>query len=393
MEREQSMHSAIKLVRITTVPISLKVLLRQQLRFMSNYFNVLAVSSGGAELNEVAEQEGVRTATVEMTRAITPVQDLQSLWQLYRLLKKEKPSIVHTHTPKAGLIGMMAAKMAGVPIRLHTVAGLPLMESTGSKRSILEKVEQLTYACATKVYPNTKNLAQFILKHKFCKAEKIKVLGNGSSNGIDTSFFQPNSELEAKATELKKQYGIADDEFVFVFIGRLVKDKGTEELVAAFVDLKNEFKKIKLLLVGPYEPHLDPLSKEIEAIINSDKDIICAGFQRDVRPFLAISHALTFPSYREGFPNVPMQAGCFHLPSIVTNINGCNEIIEHEKNGLIISPKSVNDLRKAMALLLQDKQLYEKMKLNARSMIVDRYDQQHFWQLLLKEYQEQLKEH
>ena len=116
-------------------------------------------------------------------------------------------------------------------------------------------------------------------------------------------------------------------------------------------------------------------------------------FQRDVRPFLAISHALTFPSYREGFPNVPMQAGCFHLPSIVTNINGCNEIIEHEKNGLIIPSKSVYDLRNTMALLLQDKQLYEKMKLNARSMIVDRYDQQHFWQLLLKEYNEQLKEH
>lgn len=393
LEPNQSMHSPFKLVRITTVPLSLKVLLRQQLKFMSRHFNLLAVSSGGVELKEVAEQEGVRTAAVEMTRAITPVQDLKSLWQLYQLLKKEKPTIVHTHTPKAGLIGMVAAKMAGIPLRFHTVAGLPLMESTGTKRKVLEKVEQLTYACATKVYPNSKNLAQFILDHQFCKSGKLKVLGNGSSNGIDTTFFAASAEVEEKAAELKKQYGIVDADFVFVFIGRLVKDKGIEELVEAFLNLKKEFKNIKLLLVGPYEPHLDPLSKEAETIINTEKDIICAGFQRDVRPFLFISQVLTFPSYREGFPNVPMQAGCFHLPSVVTNINGCNEIIEHQKNGLIIPVKNVSALQSAMALLLTNKKLYESMQSNARRMIVDRYDQQLFWQILLNEYKEQLKEH
>lgn len=387
------MKQPIKLVRITTVPLSLKVLLRRQLQFMSNHFNVLAVSSPGKLLTDVAEQEGVKTAAVEMTRAITPVKDLKALWQLYRLLKHEKPAIVHTHTPKAGLIGMMAAKMAGVPLRLHTVAGLPLMESTGTKRKVLESVERLTYSCATQVYPNSQNLAQFILKNKFCASSKLKVLGNGSSNGIDTEFFKPTAETEATARNLAQQFNIQQGDFVFVFIGRLVRDKGIEELVTAFSNLKRKFKHIKLLLVGPLEPELDPLSAAIETTIQNDKSIICAGFQQDVRPFLQMSHALTFPSYREGFPNVPMQAGCFHLPSIVTNINGCNEIIEHNKNGLIIPVKDAKALEVAMETLLTDTASYEKMKSIARNIIQERYDQKHFWNLLLKEYQDQLKKH
>ncbi len=385
------MGSQLQLIRITTVPLSLKVLLRRQLHFMSQHFNVLAVSSPGEMLQEVSAQEGVAIKAVEMTRAITPIKDLKSLWQLYLLLKKQKPAIVHTHTPKAGLIGMMAAKMAGVPVRLHTVAGLPLMESAGKKRKLLESVEKLTYSCATKVYPNSKNLAEFILRSRFCQPGKIKVLGNGSSNGIDTEFFQPSAELESKASDIKKQHAISSNDFVFVFIGRLVKDKGIEELVLAFTELKVKYRNIKLLLVGPYEPELDPLAVGIEKTIEADNDIICAGFQQDVRPYLQASNALAFPSYREGFPNVPMQSGCFHLPSIVTDINGCNEIIQNEINGLIVKPKDKDALYNAMEKLLTDKTAYQTMKENSRAMIVERYDQNHFWQLLLNEYQEQLK--
>lgn len=387
------MNPKLKLIRITTVPLSLKVLLRRQLHFMSSHFNVLAVSSPGQLLTEVSEQEGVKTAAVEMTRAITPIKDLKALWQLYAVLKREKPAIVHTHTPKAGLLGMLAAKMAGVPIRLHTVAGLPLMETSGKKRKLLEGVEKLTYGCATRVYPNSKNLAQFILQNKFCSNAKLKVLGNGSSNGIDTSFFQTSPAIEEASVRLKEQYHISGEDFVYLFIGRLVKDKGIEELVEAFVELKREKRRIKLLLVGPYEPDLDPLTEAVEKTIGEDKDIICAGFQSDVRPYLQMSQALVFPSYREGFPNVPMQAGCFDLPSIVTDINGCNEIIKHGENGLIIPVKNKAALVEAMEQLLIDKAAYHKMKQNARSMIVARYDQQHFWNLLLTEYQELLKKH
>jgi glycosyltransferase involved in cell wall biosynthesis len=387
------MKSSHKLIRITTVPVSLSVLLKDQLRYMSDHFEVLAVSSPDTMLEQVGVREGVRTAPIVMTRAITPVKDIKALWQLYRLLKKEKPAIVHTHTPKAGLLGMMASRLAGVPIRLHTVAGLPLMENTGVKRKLLDFIERLTYSCATGVYPNSKHLAGFILQNRFCKAKKMKVLGNGSSNGINTRFFQPDSALNKAACALKKKFGLTEKDFVFVFVGRLVKDKGIEELVEAFSQLKEKYPHIKLLLVGPYEPERDPLAPATRKVIETDKSIIHAGFQQDIRPYLMISQALAFPSYREGFPNVPMQAGCFNLPSIVTDINGCNEIIEDEKNGLIIPAKHVPELRLAMERLLTNPALFLTLQSNARQMIVDRYEQKYLWQLLLKEYHDQLRSH
>lgn len=387
------MKSSHKLIRITTVPVSLSVLLKDQLRYMSDHFEVLAVSSPDKILEQVGVREGVRTAPVTMTRAITPVQDVKALWKLYRLLKKEKPSIIHTHTPKAGLLGMLAGRMAGVPVRMHTVAGLPLMENTGVKRKVLDFVERLTYSCATNVYPNSKHLAGFILENRFCREQKMKVLGNGSSNGINTRFFQPGEDLEKAAADLKKKYGFTDKNFVFVFVGRLVKDKGIEELVAAFSALKVKHPHIKLLLVGPYEPELDPLAPATRKTIETDESIIHAGFQQDIRPFLMISQALAFPSYREGFPNVPMQAGCFNLPSIVTDINGCNEIVEDGKNGLIIPAKNVLELQGAMERLLTNTTLYLTLQSNARKMIVDRYEQKYLWELLLKEYHDQLKAH
>lgn len=382
-----------KLVRVTTVPISLKVLLRQQLKFMSAHFDVLAVSSPGLVLDEVRIAEGVRTAPVEMTRAITPVNDLKALWRLYRLFKKEHPAIVHTHTPKAGLLGMMAARLAGVPIRLHTVAGLPLMENKGIRKKILEWAERLTYTCATRIYPNSGKLAAFLMDKGFCDAQKLQVLGNGSSNGIDTDFFQKNDALTMAAGTLREQLSLKEDDFIFVFIGRLVRDKGIEELVTAFAELEKQYAGIKLLLVGPYEPELDPLSAATIDTIATNEAIIQVDFQQDIRPWLMISQVLVFPSYREGFPNVPMQAGCFHVPAIVTNINGCNEIIEHEHNGLVIPVKNMEALRDAMERLMTNKALYNHLKTHARQLITERYDQKHFWDLLLNEYQDQLNKH
>jgi glycosyltransferase involved in cell wall biosynthesis len=387
------MKSSHKLIRITTVPVSLSVLLKDQLRYMSDHFEILAVSSPDRILEQVGVREGVRTAPITMTRAITPVKDLKALWKLYRLLKKEKPAIVHTHTPKAGLLGMMASRLAGVPIRMHTVAGMPLMENTGVKRKVLDFIERLTYSCATGVYPNSKDLAGFILQNRFCKAQKMKVLGNGSSNGINTRFFEPGEALNKAACELKKQFGLTEKDFVFVFVGRLVKDKGIEELVEAFGQIKQKYPQVKLLLVGPYEPERDPLAPATRIIIETDKSIIHAGFQQDIRPYLMISQALAFPSYREGFPNVPMQAGCFNLPAIVTDINGCNEIVEDGKNGLIIPVKDVPRLYQAMERLLTNPALYLTLQSNARQMIVDRYEQKYLWELLLKEYHDQLRSH
>ena len=374
------------------MPISFKVLLKGQLRFMaSNGFDVKGVSSEGEELREVHENEGIVMEAINMSRKITPFQDLKSLWEMWNFLRKEKPQIVHTHTPKAGIIGMLAARLAGVPHRLHTVAGLPLMEATGIKRKILNFVEKLTYSSATRVYPNSKGLYDFILQNNFTQSNKLKIIANGSSNGINTTFFSPDQVTELERVALREKLNIQPDDFVFVFVGRIVSDKGINELIKAFSELKtaenNELTSIKLLLVGGLESDLDPLHPETLAEINQNKGIISAGFQQDVRPFFAISDALAFPSYREGFPNVVMQAGAMGLPSIVSDINGCNEIIVEGENGLIIPPKNVEKLKEKMLTLARDKNLYIKLKENSRRMIENRYEQSVVWNALLEEYE------
>jgi len=380
-----------KLIRITTVPLSLKVLLKGQLRFMaSNGFDVKGVSSEGEELREVHENEGIAVEAITMSRKITPFQDLKSLWEMWNFLRKEKPQIVHTHTPKAGIIGMLAARLAGVPHRLHTVAGLPLMEATGTKRKILNFVEKLTYSSATRVYPNSKGLYDFILQNNFTQSNKLKIIANGSSNGIDTTFFSPDQVTEIERVTLREKLNIQPDDFVFVFVGRIVSDKGINELIKAFSELQTVENKpagIKLLLVGGLENDLDPLNPETLAEINQNKDIISVGFQQDVRSFFAIADALVFPSYREGFPNVVMQAGAMGLPSIVSDINGCNEIIIEGENGLIIPSKNVEKLKEKMLTLAKDKNLYTKLKGNSRRMIENRYEQSVVWNALLEEYE------
>lgn len=384
-----------KLIRITTVPLSLKVLLKGQHRFMSEHFDVIGVSSPGKELAEVKKDEEVEVIEIDMSRKITPVKDIISLWNTYRLLKKEKPQIVHTHTPKAGIVGMLAANLAGVPHRLHTVAGLPLMESTGVKRKVLEFVEKLTYASANRVYPNSKGLYDYILKHNYTDKYKLKVIGNGSSNGIDTSFFSPDQVSEAQKELLRQELNIKNGDFVFVFVGRLVGDKGINELVKAFSLLnktKNAEHRFKLLLVGPLEQELDPLPEDILNEIKNNPDIIDAGFQKDVRPYFAISDVLAFPSYREGFPNVVMQAGAMGLPSIVSDINGCNEIIVEGENGVIVPVKNSEKLSEAMERMKSDTEYYKKLKMNARPMIESRYEQSEVWNAILSEYKKLIKE-
>jgi capsular polysaccharide biosynthesis glycosyltransferase capM len=357
----------------------------------SNGFDVKGVSSEGEELREVRENEGIVMEAINMSRKITPFQDLKSLWEMWNFLRKEKPQIVHTHTPKAGIIGMLAARLAGVPHRLHTVAGLPLMEATGIKRKILNFVEELTYSSATRVYPNSKGLYDFILQNNFTQSNKLKIIANGSSNGINTAFFSSTQVSEIEKVALREKLNIQPDDFVFVFVGRIVSDKGINELIKAFSELQaaenNEQIGIKLLLVGGLESDLDPLNPETLAEINQNRDIISVGFQQDVRPFFAISDALAFPSYREGFPNVVMQAGAMGLPSIVSDINGCNEIIVEGENGLIIPSKNVEKLKEKMLTLARDKNLYTKLRENSRRMIENRYEQSVVWKALWEEYE------
>ncbi|RYZ55238.1 MAG: glycosyltransferase family 1 protein [Sphingobacteriales bacterium] len=380
------MTASPKLIRITTVPMSFNLLLKHQLRYMSSHYQVMAVSSPGDDLSELADREAVRIQPVAMTRSITVVQDLKALWKLYLLFRKERPTIVHTHTPKAGLLGMFAARLAGVPVRIHTVAGMPLLKTTGTKRAVLNFVERWTYLCAHKVYPNSLELKHLIMRNRLCREPKLKVIGHGSSNGIDTNYFDPVHIDEQQKETLRDQLKFSAVDKVFCFSGRLVKDKGINELVSVFVHLNRIYPTAKLLLVGWLEEELDPLSPVTIAMIHEHPAIKWVGYQKDIRPYLAISHAVVFPSHREGFPNVPMQAGAMGIPCIVSDINGCNEIIRDGCNGMIAPARDEKAWFEAMKKMFSDKQLHETMSSKAREMVTERFSQPFVWDAILEEY-------
>lgn len=375
-----------KIIRISTVSGSLWALLNGQLRFMSDYYEVVGISSNSDEFDRISKNEGIRTIPVDMSRKITPFKDLIGLYKLYKILRKEKPFIVHTHTPKAGTLGMMAAKLAGVPHRLHTIAGLPLLEATGSKRRLLNWVEKLTYSSATLVLPNSFALQDIIIKEKFCRKEKLKVIANGSSNGIDTEHYDLKKVSDISVAEIREHLNININDTVFLFIGRIVTDKGINELIEAFNDISESNSNVQLILVGSKENELDPLSPKTELLIQKNNKIHETGNIEDIRPYVALSNILTFPSYREGFPNVVLQASCMEKPCIVTDINGCNEIITDNFNGLIIPVKNTSALKEAMLELYNNPQKAKQLAENARPNIINKYKRDLVWRELLHLY-------
>lgn len=381
------MANKVKLIRITTVPGSFTTLLKGQLKFMSQYYHVIGISSNREAMNLFGLDEGIDTRAITMTRSITPFKDLKAAFLLYKIFRKEKPFIVHTHTPKAGTVGMLASWFARVPHRLHTIAGLPLLETNGLKRTLLNTVEKITYRCATQILPNSLELERIILNENFTTKKKIKVIGQGSSNGIDTSHYDRNIISISQKETIRKELNISKTDFVFIFVGRLVKDKGLNELIAAFTTLSKNNPSNKLILLGDREIDLDPLLPKTEMLIKENKNISALGFIRDIRPYLAVSKVLVFPSYREGFPNVVLQASSMELPCIVTDINGCNEIIKDKTNGIIIPAKNEKAILDAMIRIKSNQKEYNHMVINSRPLIVERYQQEYIWNELLKNYQ------
>ena len=361
----------MKIIRTSTVPGSLNNFCKGLLQELKeDGFEVVAVSSPGDALKEVETREGVKTYAVPMERRISPFKDLRSLWKLIKVFRKEKPDIVHSITPKAGLLSMTAARICGVPTRIHTFTGLVFPTSTGVKKKILILTDKLTCACATHIIPEGQGVKNDLEKFKITK-KPLKVLGYGNIKGIDLKHFDPNlPEVKSDAEKIRKE-GV----YTFVFIGRLVRDKGINELIKAFKKLNTTYPNTRLVLVGRYEQRLDPLDLSTVAEINDNHSIEAVGVQRDVRPWLLAADCFVFPSYREGFPNVVIEAGAMGLPSIVTNINGSREIIADGKNGLIIPSRGGYELYVAMTRFLEESNLTNELGKSARSMVAERFEQ------------------
>jgi glycosyltransferase involved in cell wall biosynthesis len=376
-----------KLVRITSLPVSMKVLLKGQMRFMKEQgFEVTMISSDGEEAKSLEDQEECPHIPVTLTRKISPFTDLRSLFILIRLFRKIKPQIVHTHTPKAGLLGMWAALLSGVPIRLHTIAGLPWVETKGAMRLLLKTVEKLTALPANMIYPNSK-VQEVFLKKEGIASNKMKVLGSGSSNGINCNHFSIDEALRKQAAQLRKEMQVQEDACIWIFVGRLVKDKGLTEMLGAFLQLQQKFPQDRIWLLGLEEPTLDPLDLKEQEILHYHLAVKCWGFQQDIRPYLAAADILVFPSYREGFPNVPLQAGLMGCMLILSDINGCNEIVQDGENGILVPVKNQNALFEAMMFARQNPDWRKAMTEAIQQKIKTSYNQNRLWQLLLQEYQ------
>ena len=371
-----------KLLRLTTIDGSLDTLLKGQLRYMNESFEVVGDADDSGRLDAVAAREGIRTVAVPMRRAISPLADLRSLLRLFRLFRRERPLIVHANTPKASLLGMVAAWLARVPHRIYLVTGLRFETTHGALRFVLKTMERITCLCATKVIPEGEGVKATLLRERITR-KPLQKIHHGNINGIDIAHFDRTAEVERRAAELRA----GSEAFTFLFIGRMVRDKGIEELLAAFDRLAHERDDVRLLLVGNFEDELDPVSPAAKSIIERNPKIRFAGFQSDVRPYLAASDTLVLPSYREGFPNVVLQAGAMGLPCIVTDINGCNEAIIEGRNGTIIPKQDTDALYDAMRRFVADRAATRTMAAAARDLTASRYLQQDVWRATREMYQ------
>ena len=373
-----------KLIRVTTADISLEGLLQGQLKFLNQHYEVIGLAADTGSLDKVAEREGIRTINVPMHREISLLSDLKSLWELIKVFRKERPFIVHTNTPKGSLLSLLAAKITGVPHRIYLVTGLRYQGTTGLFRLILMTMERISCFCATKVIPEGNGVKKTLYQDHIT-SKPLDVIHYGNINGKDTSYWSMGQSPETRE-EIRKKLGIKEDDFVFVFIGRIVNDKGMHELALSMKRLNQEYPHCKVILVGRFEQELDPLPEEDVQYFQTNESIKCVGVQMEVRPYYAAADALVFPSYREGFPNVVLEAGAMGLPSIVTDINGCNEVIEEGVNGVIIPSKDADALYDAMKYFLDNSQKIQEMAKSSRKVIQERFEQKDLWKALLNMY-------
>lgn len=354
-----------KIIRSVTVSQSLDFCREVMIKMRAMGYDMVAVTSPGPELDELRDKDGFHCVEVPMERHISIVRDLKSLIKMIRVFRKEKPQVVHSMTPKAGMICMVAAWLTHVPVRIHTFTGLVWPTATGMKRKLLMMTDWLTCACATHVIPEGQGVLND-LKNGGITKKPMKVLGYGNVKGVDMERFSPARFVITKNPDV----------FTFVFVGRIVSDKGINELVEAFVKLHDKHKNTRLVLVGNYEHNLDPVSDKTRQLIDTNDGIEACGakYGDDLLQMYVDADCFVMPSYREGFPNTVLEAGAMGLPSIVTDINGSREIIENEKNGLIVPAKEANALYVAMERMLIDAAVRSTMKQNARQMIKSRFE-------------------
>jgi glycosyltransferase involved in cell wall biosynthesis len=378
----------IRLMTMTTSHETIGGFFEKQLGVMTeNGFEVHAVSSPGERLEKLKRVPGVSTHGIPIERAPHPSRDLLSLWNIFQLIRRVRPHIVHAHTPKAGLLGMAAAKAARLPIRLYTIHGLPLLTRRGPWRRVLESAERTSCALSTRSYTVSPSLHRLVLEMKLCRKEKLVTLGDGSCAGIDLEQFNAGADLTARSAAVRSAYGIPREARLLTFIGRISKDKGIAILADAWTKLATEFQDLHLLIAGPYDP-TDPVPESaLDVLRNHGRVHMMGRWVEDIPPIYAATTVCVLPTFREGLSQVALEAGAMGIPTVGTCIPGLVDSIRDGVTGLLAPAADAAGFAEAVRRVLSSEALRESLGRAAREHVRIRFSDQRVNQLWLSEYQ------
>lgn len=387
--RSLTAKTSIKICFVITDSMNLHSLYRDQFSYLiANSVSVTAIASPGRE-HKWIEDQGAKSVPIKIARTPDVVRDIISLIRIWFYFLFNRFDVVIVSTPKASLLGGLAARLAFQKRLIFMVRGRAYENTVGIKRWFFKSFDVLICRLSTCVLSISKELAQKYIDEGICAPHKMVVLGSGSSNGVDLSKFDPDLYINKKSS-IKKDLLIEDDSFVFFYCGRVRKDKGINELVGAFklfLDDSNGVNNAVLLIVGRYE-EFDPLFPETRYFLETSPHVRFVQWSRCVEPYFSIADVFVFPSYREGFGNVALEASAMMLPVIAFDVVGCREAVEANKSGLLVKAFSEKELFKAMIQFYQTPELRRRLGSYGRERIKKNFDSKVVWARLLDFYRQ-----